>query len=285
LRTGPIPTPRIFGLSKLEPVREGILHGNLPYLALGVGEPLVYLCGSTANHRVPKPGLERFMTMRTMRPLAERGFEVHLVNRWPNMDPASTSADIAERHADAILEHFGGPAHVLGHSTGGSLALQLIADRPDAVRKAVVASAAYRLGPIAKRSQLTLARGLQQTGHYTAEALIEGTEGMVSRPWVRAMLSPLLSFIAPRITVENVSDAVTMLMAEDAFDVRDRLETIQTENLVIWGAKDHFWTPEMFTETAARIPRATSITYPNSGHAIMTERRFAEDVSVFLHGA
>jgi len=272
-------------VSKLAPVREGALPGNLPYLALGRGDPLVYLCGSTTNHRVPQPGVERFMTMRTVRPLATRGFEVFFVNRWPNMDPDSTFADIAERHADAILHHFGGSVHVLGHSTGGSLALQLIADRPDAVRRAVVASAAYRLGPIAKRAQLSLARGLQETGHYTAEAMIDGMEGMVSGPWVRAMLTPVLRLMAPRITVENVSDAVTMLLAEDAFDVRDRLETIQTETLVICGAKDYFWTPEMFTETATRMHRGTLIMYRNSGHAIVTERRFAEDVAAFLHGS
>ena len=51
----------------------------------------------------------------------------------------------------AILERFGGPVPVIGHSTGGSLLLQLVADRPDVVTRAVVASAAYTLGPVAKQ--------------------------------------------------------------------------------------------------------------------------------------
>ena len=55
-------------------VRAGTLPGGLPYLALGRGEPLVYLCGSTANHRVPRPGVERRMTLKTVRPLVERGY-------------------------------------------------------------------------------------------------------------------------------------------------------------------------------------------------------------------
>ena len=46
-------------------VREGTFSGGLPYLAVGSGEPLIYLCGSTANHRNPRPGLERTFTLRT----------------------------------------------------------------------------------------------------------------------------------------------------------------------------------------------------------------------------
>lgn len=108
-------------------VREGTFRGGLPYLAVGSGDPLVFLCGSTPNHRNPKPGLERYATLRSVRPLAAAGFEVFFTNRWPDMDPSTTWAEVAERHAEAILDHFGGPVDVLGHSTGGSLLLQLIA--------------------------------------------------------------------------------------------------------------------------------------------------------------
>ena len=131
-------------------VREGTFSGGLPYLVLGSGEPLVYLCGFTLDHRNPRPGLERTLALRTLTPLARAGFEVYFTNRWPDMAADTTFADVAERHAEAIRHHFGAPVDVLGASTGGSLALQLIADRPDVVRKAVVASAAYALGPVGK---------------------------------------------------------------------------------------------------------------------------------------
>lgn len=77
------------------------------------------------------------MTERTVRPLASAGFEVFFANRWPGMAPGTTFSEVADVHADAILRHFGGPVDVIGHSTGGSLVLQLIADRPDVVRRAV----------------------------------------------------------------------------------------------------------------------------------------------------
>jgi hypothetical protein len=34
-------------------VREGTFSGGLPYLMLGSGQPLVYLCGFTSNNRDP----------------------------------------------------------------------------------------------------------------------------------------------------------------------------------------------------------------------------------------
>jgi pimeloyl-ACP methyl ester carboxylesterase len=49
----------------------------------------------------------------------------------------------------------------------------------------------------------------------------------------------------------------------------DRLGDIQTQTLVICGAQDDFWTPEMFAETAFRLPRGKLIMYPNRGHALM----------------
>ena len=148
-------------------VREGTFSGGLPYLALGSGEPLVYLCGFTP--RSPKPEARprsEPSRLRTLTPLARAGFEVYFTNRWPDMAADTTFAEVAERHAEAIRHHFGEPVDVLGASTGGSLTLQLIADRPDVVRKAVVASAAYTLGPVAKEQQLKLLHAIEATGRY-----------------------------------------------------------------------------------------------------------------------
>jgi len=260
-------------------IREGTFSGGLPYLSVGSGEPLVYLPGGTTNHRNPKPGLERMMTLRTVKPLARVGFAVYFTNRWPGMAPDITFAEVAERHAEAIQDYFGEPVHVLGHSTGGSLALQLIADRPEVIRKAVVASAAYTLGPVAKRSQQELLHAIETTGRFAAETLLEG---IVRSRWIRLVLTPLMRVVSRRIRIENPTDTIAMLRAEDAFDVRARLGKIETETLVICGAQDYYWTPEMFAETAFRMPHGRLIMYPNRGHAVVTAPEFVRDVSAFL---
>lgn len=265
-------------------VREGTFSGGLPYLAVGSGEPLVYLCGSTPNHRNPKPGVERALTLRTINPLARAGFEVYFTNRWPGMAPHISFAEVAERHADAILDHFGQPVDVLGASTGGSLALQLIADRPDAVRKAVVACAAYTLGPLAKRTQEEMLRAVEETGGYSPELILDLIQIKLRWRWIRTLLAPLAMLAAKRVTIENPTDTVAMLRAEDVFDVRDRLRDIPTETLVVCGAQDPFWTPEMFAETAFRLPNGKLIMYRNRGHALVTSPEFFRDVTTFLRG-
>ena len=84
-------------------VQEGTFTGGLPYLVLGSGEPLVYLCGFTLDHRNPRSGFERNLTLRTLTPLARAGFQVYFTNRWPDMAPGTTFAEVAERHAEAIF--------------------------------------------------------------------------------------------------------------------------------------------------------------------------------------
>ena len=263
-------------------VREGTFSGGLPYLVLGSGEPLVYLCGFTLDHRNPRPGFERMLALRTLTPLAKAGFEVYFTNRWPGMAAGTTFADIAERHAEAIRHHFGAPVDVLGASSGGSLALQLIADRPDVVRKAVIASAAYALGPLGKEQQLKLLHAISETGRYPAQAVLDTMSGKLRSWWLRALLTPVALLATKRITIENPADTIAMLRAEDAFDVRDRLADIQTETLVICGAQDPFWTIEMFAETAFRLPHGKLIIYRNRGHALVIAPEFFRDVTAFL---
>jgi pimeloyl-ACP methyl ester carboxylesterase len=263
-------------------VREGAFAGDLPYIAVGGGQPLVYLCGGTPNHRNPARGLERRMTMRTVLPLARAGYEVFFTNRWPGMRPDITWPEVAEVHAVALTEHFGRPVNVLGHSTGGSLLLQLIADHPQVVAKAVVASAAYTLGPVARTAQLRLLTSIETTGRFAAEELLDG---MVRGRPMRAVLRPLLRLVSRRISVENPADTAAMIRAEDGFDVRDRLQDIRTDTLVICGARDYFWSLDMFAETAYRMPHGRLVMYPDLGHGLVTSPRFVADVVAFLSGS
>ena len=105
---------------------------------------------------------------------------------------------------------------------------------------------------------------------------------MIRFRWLRRALTPIAAVAARRIRIASPGDAVAMLRAEDAFDVRDRLPGIPTETLVICGARDYYWTPEMFAETAFRMPRGRLIMYPDRGHAIPVRPEFARDVIAFL---
>jgi pimeloyl-ACP methyl ester carboxylesterase len=96
------------------------------------------------------------------------------------------------------------------------------------------------------------------------------------------LLTPVAIMTAKRIKIENPTDTIAVLRAEDGFNVRDRLDDIQTETLVICGAQDDFWTPEMFAETACRLPRGELTIYPSRGHAVVIAPEFFRDVTAFL---
>jgi pimeloyl-ACP methyl ester carboxylesterase len=76
---------------------------------------------------------------------------------------------------------------------------------------------------------------------------------------------------------------MAMIKAEDGFDVRSRLPEIQTETLVIYGAKDGFWHLEMVAETAYRMPHGRLIMYPDLGHSLVTSPKFVAYIVAFLN--
>src|SRR5215218_2318240 len=137
-------------------VREGVLDGGLPYLAVGQGPPLVVLSAFTAEHANPTGAARRFY-LQPLRPLA-RQFTVYLVNRKPGLQPGSTINDLAGHYADALGRKFSEPVAVVGVSTGGSIAQQFAIDHPQLVRRLVLVASAYRLAPAGRRMQRDLAR-------------------------------------------------------------------------------------------------------------------------------
>jgi pimeloyl-ACP methyl ester carboxylesterase len=259
----------------MKPV-EGRFRGGEPYLRVGTGRPLVYLPGFTTEHANPT-GFGRWLTLLTVRPFARAGFEVYFTGRAPHLAPTTTFADLAACLADGIADRFDEPVDILGHSTGGSLVLQTIADRPEVVRRAVVASAAYKLGPIAKQSQLDLLRSLEKDGRFRAHHL---AEGLTQNRIMQRLIS--IPMRLARVKVRDASDPIAVLRAEDTFDVYDRLRGISTETLVICGARDYFWTHEMFADTAHLMPHGELIMYPKRGHNIVTSKQFVSDVVGFL---
>jgi pimeloyl-ACP methyl ester carboxylesterase len=261
-------------------VTEGTFKGGMPYLKVGAGRPLVYLCGFVPDHVNPT-GMGRRITLRTIEPFVRAGYEVYFTNRAPGMAPDTTFADIAANHAAAITDRFGEPVDVIGHSTGGSLVMQLIADHPEVVRRAVAASAAYRLGPVAKKAQLELLHNLEKDGTFKAASM---AAGFTQNPVLRKLLSVPMSLTGVLLKIRNPADPVSVLRAEDGYDLYDRLSSIETETLIICGARDYFWTPEMFAETARLMPHGKLVMYPKAGHAIVTKKQFFVDVLTFLSG-
>ena len=244
-------------------VREGLLAGGLPYLAVGQGPPLVVLSGFTAEHANPTGAARRF-ALRPLMPLA-RHFTVYLVNRKPGLPPGATMADLAGHYAHALERTFAGPVAIIGISTGGSLAQQLAIDHPQLVDRLVLVAAACRLGPTGRRMQRDLAR-FTLAGQPRRAWAATGPELATTAVGGR-LYGALLWLAGPKLSPKDPSDMLIVIDAEDRFDAASQLHRITAPTLIIAGERDRNYTPELFWETAARIPGARLRLYPGKGHA------------------
>ena len=67
------------------------------------------------------------------------------------------------------------------------------------------------------------------------------------------------------------------------FDASPQLHHITAPTLLIAGGRDRFYSPELFRETAQRIPDARLSLYPDKGHAgVMTHKPAIREIVDFL---
>lgn len=240
----------------------GFLHGDIPYLKVGTGPPLVMVQGLTPEHDIAS-GWARRMALSSARPLAAH-FTVYSVNRKRGLEPGASMSQIAGHLADAIERDLGQPVFLQGASTGGSVALQLAADRPELVRRLVVVAAAYRLGPRGREMQAEMAR-LIRAGE-PREAWGQLITSSLPGP-LRGPIGPLARIAVGSMARPDPADLLVTLDAEDAFDVGTDLSHITAPTLVVGGARDTFYTRELFEATAAGVQDGRAHIYPDWGHA------------------
>jgi len=239
----------------------GFLHGDVPYLKIGQGPPLVMVPGLTPEHDVPT-GWGRRTAVASARPLA-RDFTVYVANRKRGLKAGESMSDIAGHLAGAIEHDIGEPVFLQGTSTGGSVVLQLAVDRPELVRRLVVVSAAYRLGPVGREQQAEMARLIRagQPREAWAAAITA-----VLPPALRRPARPLSRLAADRMTPADTTDLLVTLEAEDAFDVEASLSRVTAPTLVIGGGRDVFYSEGLFRGTAVGVQDGRLHIFPDWGH-------------------
>jgi pimeloyl-ACP methyl ester carboxylesterase len=152
---------------------------------------------------------------------------------------------------------------VLGISTGGSFAPQLAADRPELVRRLVVAGTAYRLSEHGREFQRRVAK-LAAAGVRREMSRMQAPDVADSRLG-RRIAGELLWLAGPLFIRRDwdPSDMILTVEAEDASDARERLGQISVPMLIIGGGRDRFYPPELFRATTNSIPNARLVLYEN----------------------
>jgi 3-oxoadipate enol-lactonase len=185
--------------------------------------------------------------------------------------PAMTFAALADRAATWLASAGAAPAHVVGLSMGGMVALHLALAHPEVVRSLVLIDSSPAFG---------------FDGSITADAWIEArlarlregeTPATIARGSITAIAAPGASEAAIGLGVEAMS-RVTPAAYEQAVrclvthDVRSRLATVGCPTLVLVGELDRE-TPVPFSEhLATTIPVARLEVVPGAGHLSSLER-------------
>jgi pimeloyl-ACP methyl ester carboxylesterase len=204
-------------------------------------------------------------------------------NRRPGLPEGMTFAEIASEHAAAIVALDRGPVDVLGVSTGGSIAQQLAADRPETVRRLVLASTGCRLSAETRGVQARVAQDVREGKRNEAVAAMALGVAVPGGESLARLLAPLTAPLARR--VGDLSDLATTIEAEETFDLARCERAVTAPTLIVAGARDRFYGAELLEETQRLIPGSVLLRIPRRGHmTVMADSRLIEAVRGHLDG-
>ncbi len=257
-------------------------EAELEYEVSGTGEPVVFIHGA--------------FIADTFRPLlAEPSLAGHyrliLYHRrgYAGSSRASGPVSVARQAADcrALLRHLGVErAHVVGHSYGGIVALQLALDTPGVAHSLALLEPGLMVGASAQDYREALARGVERYREAGAEVVVD--EFLQARwPGYRATLERVL----PGAFDQAVANAGTWFEREASgqlawhFDETEARRISQPTLSVLGGESDALWS--RFGETHRLLlewlPHAEGFVLPGATHFMQIEnpRGIAEALAAF----
>ena len=182
-----------------------------------------------------------------------------------------TFPSLADALARLIDEIGADQVHLIGHSIGGMIAQQFIADHPGRVRSLslVATSAAFgsrdgdfqrrfledRLGPLERGA--TMAK--------LADSIVDSLTGHNPDPEMIGIARRCMADVPESSYRANMECLVT-------FDLRKELDKIRVPTLVVAGERDTNAPPAVMEKMASFIPDARYVCVPDAGHLINLEQ-------------
>jgi pimeloyl-ACP methyl ester carboxylesterase len=255
---------------------------ELEYEVSGMGEPAVFIHGAFIA--------DTFRPLLAEPSLAGR-YRLVLYHRrgYAGSDRVSGPVSVAQQAADcrALLRHLGVErAHVVGHSYGGDVALQMALDTPGVVHSLALLEPGLMVGASAEGYREALARGAER--HREAGAAVVVDEFLQARwPGYRATLDHVL----PGAFAQAVADAGTWFEHELPGQLSWRFGEAEARSIsqptlsVLGGESDALW--PRFGEThrllLGWLPHAEGFVPPGTTHLMQIQdpRGMAEALAAF----
>lgn len=243
---------------------------RLSYQVRGAG-PLVVLVMGTGS-----PG--RVWEVNQVPPLVEAGYRVATVDNR-GIAPSDECAEgftIDDMVADiaALIEHLGGPAHVVGTSMGARITQELALARPELVSKAIMLATYGRQGVFQERlaagERALFDSGITLPAQYQAAitAVLNLSPATLEDPVGGADWLDIFEFSTP-----TRSAGVRAQMAMDRGPSRiEAYRDITTPSMVVGFADDRMTPTYLGREVAQAIPGARYEEIPDCGHYGYLER-------------
>ena len=243
-------------------------NADIYYEEHGAGHPLLLLAGLASDSQC---------WLGVIPQLAEHYRVIAMDNRTVGRTRGSGEGLSIEQMADdalAVLSHLGiAQAHVVGHSMGGFIALQMAAAHPKRVSGLLLAACALRLG---QRNHLMfddMAARLQTDG-YTERWFRELYYWIFSPQFFlnKAMLSASLQMSLEYPYPQSVAGFGQQMEAAAGFDAEPLCARVQAPTMVLGGELDIIFPPAQCAALAGAIPHAQHKTIPGAAHALFTEQ-------------
>lgn len=243
---------------------------ELEYEVMGTGDPVVFIHGALIA--------DTFQPLLAEPRLAGRYRLINYHRRgYAGSSPIAESVDVARQAADCltVLSHLGvDRAHVVGHSYGGGVALQLALDAPGVAHSLALLEPALVVGASAQGYREALARGTARYREAGAAVVVD--EFLQARwPGYRAALDRAL----PGAFAQAVADAETWYERELPgllnwrFGEAEARRVGQSTLSMLGGESEVLWSRfgEAHRLLLAWLPHAEGVILPGATHFLQLQ--------------